>query len=70
MVCLYCRAIGACPKCWGRAGYDRLYIANAQLRAVAEAVLEWAGTPGEHGGNPYCKSMVQLARAALARGED
>ena len=29
---------------------------------LAEAVLEWARTPGPHGGNPYTLHHVQLAR--------
>lgn len=34
---------------------------------VAEAVLLWAETPGDHGGNPYCKPFVRLAQKALGR---
>ena len=29
------------------------------------AVIKWAETPGEHGGNPYCKEFVRLARKAV-----
>jgi hypothetical protein len=29
---------------------------------LACAVLHWARTPGEHGGNPYAKDFVKLAR--------
>jgi rubrerythrin len=29
-------------------------------------VLEWAKTPGEHGGNPYLKPFVKAAEEALA----
>jgi len=32
---------------------------------LAHAVLEWARTPGDHGGNPYCKPFVRLARVLL-----
>lgn len=28
---------------------------------VAASVLEWARTPGDHGGNPHCKEFVRLA---------
>jgi hypothetical protein len=24
MSCDYCHGVGACPKCWGREGYDEL----------------------------------------------
>ena len=34
-------------------------------REACEAVMEWARTPGEHGGNPYCKNFVRLAEAAI-----
>jgi hypothetical protein len=29
---------------------------------LACAVLQWAESPGEHGGNPYAKDFVKLAR--------
>ena len=32
---------------------------------VAKLVLEWASTPGDHGGNPYCKPFVRAARELL-----
>lgn len=35
------------------------------LIKTAKAVLDWARTPGEHGGNSYCKPMVKLAEQAL-----
>ena len=31
---------------------------------VVIAVLEWARTPGDHGGNPYMHQFVREARAA------
>jgi hypothetical protein len=36
--------------------------------ALAKAVLEWAKTPGDHGGNPYCKPFVKLAREIATAG--
>ena len=33
---------------------------------LAEAVLDWARTPGNHGGNPYCHRFVRLADIAKA----
>ena len=33
--------------------------------ALAQAVVEWARTPGPHGGNPYMYHFVDLARAML-----
>jgi hypothetical protein len=35
--------------------------------AVARAVVEWAKTPGNHGGNPYQHEFVRLAMAALGQ---
>lgn len=32
---------------------------------ACEAVMEWARTPGDHGGNPHCKIFVRAARRAL-----
>jgi len=32
------------------------------LNQLADAILEWAKTPGPHGGNPYTKEMVKLAQ--------
>jgi len=43
---------------------ERLRDQVKALRAC-EAVLEWARTPGDHGGNPYCKRFVQLAGEAI-----
>ena len=55
----YQRAVECVNAC---AGLD---VANlAKLREVAEAVVEWAKTPGNHGGNPYCHDFVKLALAA------
>ncbi len=36
--------------------------ASDAARELAEAVLLWASTPGDHGGNPYLKPFVQIAR--------
>lgn len=52
-------------KCFiGRTGQRDELTALAACRAA----VDWAKTPGEHGGNPYCKEFVKLARRAL--GED
>ena len=43
---------GAMPKkgyCW------------VMMPDTAAAVMEWARTPGDHGGNPHCKEMVRVA---------
>ena len=32
-----------------------------KLRYIAEMVLLWAKTPGNHGGNPYTKEFVRLS---------
>lgn len=40
---------------------------NADLIAACEAVLTWARTPGNHGGNPYAHEFVKLADAAIAK---
>lgn len=38
------------------------------VETLADAVLEWAKTPGLHGGNPYMHDFVRLAMRA--KGED
>ena len=46
-----------------------LIAAAPDLLEVADAVLEWAKTPGEHGGNPYFKEFVRLAVKAKVKAE-
>lgn len=36
---------------------------------ACRATIKWAETPGEHGGNPYCKPHVKAAERALAAYE-
>jgi len=43
-----------------------LIKAAPQMYDALEAVMEWARTPGDHGGNPYRKEFVKKAEAALA----
>lgn len=43
-------------------------VTGVTLESLARAVLTWASTPGEHGGNPYCHTFVKLARRAV--GDD
>jgi hypothetical protein len=33
-----------------------------EAEAASQAVLEWARTPGNHGGNPYCHDFVKQAQ--------
>ena len=40
---------------------EDLQAASKRLDTLIEAVLEWARTPGPHGGNPYCHEFVRLA---------
>ena len=47
-------------------GYAFVFSDPAPIRAC-EAVLVWAKTPGNHGGNPYTKEFVELARKALGK---
>ena len=42
-----------------------LFAAAPAMLEVCEAVRDWAKTPENHGGNPYCKRFVQLARKVL-----
>ena len=44
----------------------RLITAAPDLLAACQAVLDWARTPGNHGGNPYMMQHVSLAREAVA----
>ena len=54
---------------WANDFYGRLVSAGMPKGAqchvmvpdVASAVMEWARTPGDHGGNPHCKPMVRVA---------
>ncbi len=46
-----------------------LIAAAPRLLATAKAVLQWARTPGDHGGNPYCKEFVKLAEQAVQEAE-
>jgi len=39
--------------------------AENALKELAQSVLDWAKTPGNHGGNPYTKDFVILAERAL-----
>ena len=41
--------------------------ANNMDAQLAIAVLEWAKTPGNHGGNPYALKFVQMAEAMLCK---
>ena len=44
------------------AGEDEAAVEVAEyLVDLAAAVVLWAKTPGNHGGNPYTKSMVRIA---------
>ena len=43
----------------------RLIAAAPDMELACRAALVWANTPGEHGGNPYCKDFVKLAMIAL-----
>ena len=50
-----------CVDCWIPPAEAR------ELREAAKAVILWAETPGDHGGNPYCKDFVQKAIKALGQ---
>ena len=41
---------------------------NVTLKDLADAVLAWASSGRDHGGNPYCLQFVKLARRAT--GDD
>lgn len=47
----------------------RLIAAAPELLEACEAVLKWAATPGNHGGNPYLQPMVKAAEIALAKAQ-
>jgi hypothetical protein len=46
-------------------GYVFVFAEDDASRECCRLVLEWAKTPGEHGGNPYCHPFVRAARKAL-----
>ena len=47
----------------------RLIAAAPALLEACKAVMEWAKTPVNHGGNPYYKTFVRQAEAAIALAE-
>ena len=61
--CEYCHAIGACPKCWGRAGYDRLTREKTALLEALERIVS--------GDRRLTVANVETATAALraAKGD-
>ena len=70
--CRYCFGIGACPKCWGRAGYDRLKAINADLLAALETMTAWVEKwqrDGKLGAGALLAmaNHVDEARAALTK---
>lgn len=40
----------------------RVIAAAPDMLKACEPVLEWAKTPGNHGGNPYTMEFVKLAQ--------
>jgi hypothetical protein len=46
-----------------------LLSASPKLLEACRAVLLWAKTPGNHGGNPYSKPFVKAAEIAVAAAE-
>lgn len=61
--CDYCHSIGACPKCWGQAGYDRL---NREKAALLEA-LERLETMAKAGND--AQSVLEHVRAVIAQAK-
>jgi len=56
--CDYCYAIGACPRCWGRAGIEELKAKNERLLAtIADVARVLEG------------EILAKARAALAHDQ-
>lgn len=47
--CGYCHGVGACPRCWGRVGIDRMERDKDQVIAKLEAQLDnWRGQVKTH----------------------
>lgn len=46
-----------------------LLQASDKLLAACEAVLLWAKTPGNHGGNPYQHAFMRLVQEAVAEAK-
>ena len=46
-----------------------LIKAAPDLLAACHAAVTWAETPGDHGGNPWCKDFVKLADAAVRQAD-
>lgn len=58
------------PICDVDTDANALLIAAApDLLAACHAVMLWASTPGNHGGNPYCMKHVQACRDALLKAD-
>lgn len=62
--CDYCRGVGACPKCWGRANITelqaRLAEAVALLRKLSGPLAEEAEMRAAGGDTPYSLSLDAL----------
>jgi hypothetical protein len=51
---------------WLRAFHNGMTLRNAaDGEKLARLVMDWARTPGDHGGNPHCKEFVRLASRML-----
>ncbi len=49
--------------------HEKVYEAYPGLLKACQAVLEWARTPGNHGGNPYCHKFMELVQKAVDKAE-
>ena len=49
--------------------HEKVYEAYPELLKACQAVLDWAKTPQNHGGNPYLKGFVKLAQVAVDKAE-
>lgn len=72
--CDYCHAIGACPQCWGRAGYDRLTQEKAALLEALQAItinVELGEYESQKLGLPRHIEVLAKSHAAIraAKGE-
>lgn len=67
--CSYCCAVGACPRCWGRAGIDALSEDNAAMKAALEKALRRLEQEEPKGMDEVPWAETEWVRAALARTE-
>lgn len=64
-----CIIIAKMTDCQNQPANAHIIAAAPELLQACQAVMTWAKTPGNHGGNPYLLEFVKLAAAAIAKAQ-